>query len=220
MGINKYAAKEKHLIMHHVPKRILLLSEPKKVFAYSEQDLPKYTKSGIRQSALRGRLHNSDIAWPYLRRLIALKRMYKHKLSQERLQIIDRMIEASNATMYSKLASCAIDLKRAETAKDMKKKKSWSSSEWKKHTEYLAQIANPKKVFKPPPHDRGKAVPLDVLLPRLQVISTRPDFKCYKKITDEEWYRDPEKVSPKALKYQASERTKKLAVARVVHTDY
>lgn len=35
--------------------------------------------------------------------------MYKNRFSPERLERIDRMIEAANGTLYSKLANCVID---------------------------------------------------------------------------------------------------------------
>lgn len=76
--------------------------------------------------------------------------MYKHKFSPERMERIDRMIEATNATIYSKLANCVMDLKNQNT-KDVKKKRGWTESEWKKHMDYISQIAGPKKHFKPPP---------------------------------------------------------------------
>lgn len=76
--------------------------------------------------------------------------MYKHRFSPERLERIDRMIEAANATCYSKLANCVLDLKKQDT-KDMKKKRGWTESEWKKHMDYIGHIAAPKKDFRPPP---------------------------------------------------------------------
>ena len=86
----------------------------------------------------------------YFRRFLIIKRMYKHRFSPERLERIDRMIEAANATCYSKLANCVLDLKKQDT-KDMKKKRGWTESEWKKHMDYISHIAAPKKDFRPPP---------------------------------------------------------------------
>lgn len=76
--------------------------------------------------------------------------MYKNRFSPERLDRIDRMIEAANATCYSKLANCVLDLKKQDT-KDMKKKRGWTESEWKKHMDYISQIAAPKKDFRASP---------------------------------------------------------------------
>lgn len=76
--------------------------------------------------------------------------MYKNRFSPERLERIDRMIEAANATCYSKLANCVLDLKKQDT-KDMKKKRGWTESEWKKHMDYIGQIAAPKKDFRASP---------------------------------------------------------------------
>lgn len=66
------------------------------------------------------------------------------------MERIDRMIEASNATCYAKYANCVLDLKKQEN-KDIKKKRGWSESEWKKHMDYIGQIANAKRDFKPLP---------------------------------------------------------------------
>lgn len=77
--------------------------------------------------------------------------MYKHRFSPERIERIDRMIEAANATCYSKLANCVLDLKKQDNTKEVKKKKGWSESEWKKHMDYISQIAGPRRDFKPPP---------------------------------------------------------------------
>ena len=77
--------------------------------------------------------------------------MYKSRFSVERLERIDRMIESANATMYTKLANCVQDLKKQDGTKDVKKKKGWSESEWKKHMDYIGNIASPKKKFDPPP---------------------------------------------------------------------
>lgn len=79
-----------------------------------------------------------------------IKKQYKNRFSSERLERIDRMIEFANATLYSKLANCVIDLKKQDV-KDVKKKRGWTESEWKKHMDYIGQVAAPKKEFKPPP---------------------------------------------------------------------
>lgn len=80
-----------------------------------------------------------------------IKRMYKHRFNPERMERIDRMIESANATMYTKLANCVQVLKKPDSAKDAKKKKGWSESEWKKHMDYISNIAAAKKTFDPPP---------------------------------------------------------------------
>lgn len=72
--------------------------------------------------------------------------MYKNRFSGDRMERIDRMIEAANVTCYSKLANCVLDLKKQDT-KEVKKKKAWSESEWKKHMDYIGQLADPKKDF-------------------------------------------------------------------------
>ncbi|PZC70899.1 uncharacterized protein LOC110383052 [Helicoverpa armigera] len=218
MVARNYVVPEHHT--YRLPKRLQMLSQPRKYFVCDDEDLPKYTKRGTRLSAIRGHLidKNSDIAWPYLRRLMILKKMYKYKFSPERLERIDRMIEASNGTLYAKLANCAIDLKKYDV-RDLKKKKGWTDTEWKRHMEYISQIAGPKKVFQPPPIKRGKSKPLDALMPRLNIISSRPDFKCYRRMSQETWYRNPEKVAPNALKYVISDRIKKLATPRAIPHD-
>lgn len=73
---------------------------------------------------------------------------FKKIFTADRLERLDRMIEASNATMYSKLANCVLDLKKQDN-KDVKKKRGWSESEWKKHMDYIGQMAAPKRDFKP-----------------------------------------------------------------------
>lgn len=82
--------------------------------------------------------------------MLLTKRAYKNRFSSTRLERLDRMIEAANATCYSKLANCVIDLKKQDT-KDVKKKKGWTESEWKKHMDYIGQISGPKRDFRPPP---------------------------------------------------------------------
>lgn len=71
--------------------------------------------------------------------------MYKNRFSEERLERLARMIEAANVTIYSKLANCVIDMKKQE----MKRKRAWTESEWKKHMDYISQIAAPKRDFRP-----------------------------------------------------------------------
>ncbi|KAH9643168.1 hypothetical protein HF086_010620 [Spodoptera exigua] len=197
-----------------IPRRLQLLSQPRRYFVECyEGSMPQYTRAGIRQSALTGRLtdKSTDIAWPSTR-------MYKNRFSPDRLERIDRMIEASNATVYAKLANCTVDLKKMD-ARDLKKKKGWTDTEWKRKMEYISQIAEPKKVFEPPPIKRGKSMPLEALMPRIEEISLLPRFKCYKRMSQEAWYRNPMKVAPNALKYVITDRTKKLAVARVIPKD-
>ncbi|XP_022827718.1 uncharacterized protein LOC111357319 [Spodoptera litura] len=201
-----------------IPKRLNALSRPRKGFIEAS-DGPGYTQSGIRKSALNGQPSDriNDIAWPWLRRLMLVKKMYRNKFDQERLEKLDRMIEASNATLYSKLANCTVDLKKPQEGKEIKKKKGWSESDWKKHVDYLAMVAAPKREFPPPPVKRGKSVPLEALLPRIKEISSPADFKCYRRQSKEVWYKDPIKVQPAALKYQITDRTKKLAAPRSLH---
>ncbi|CAH2059373.1 unnamed protein product, partial [Iphiclides podalirius] len=143
--------------------------------------------------------------------------MCKSRFSAERIERLDRMIEAANATMYSKLANCVLDLKKQDT-KEVKKKKGWTESEWKKHMDYISQIAGPRKDFRPPPLTRGPRKPLEALLPRLNQISELPKFKIYRRLSQESNYRDPIKVPPNALKYIISDRIKKLAIPRVIPT--
>ncbi|XP_035442475.1 uncharacterized protein LOC118270802 [Spodoptera frugiperda] len=203
---------------YKISRRIQCLSLPRRYYMDSyEGSMPQYTKSGTRQSALTGRIvdKSNDMAWPSIRRLLILKRMYKNRFSQERLEKIDRMIEASNGTVYSKMANCTIDLKKMD-ARDLKKKKGWTDTDWKRKMEYISQIAEPKKVFQPPPVKRGKSMPLEALMPRIEEMSVPPSSKCYKRMSQEAWYRNPLKVSPHALKYVLTDRMKKLATARAV----
>ncbi|XP_034837459.1 uncharacterized protein Theg [Maniola hyperantus] len=202
---------------YKIPKRLNILSVPHKYIIDTGEGMPALTPQGIRKSALRSILSDrvNDAAWPYIRRFLVLKRMYKNKFSQERLEHIDRMIDASNATCYSKLANCVIDLKKKD-AKDVKKKRAWSEGDWKKHMDYIGQIAGPKREFKPPPVKRGPRKPLQLLLPRINQNCHFPEFKWYRRLSQENWYRDPVKVPPNALKYQITDRVKKLAAPRVI----
>ncbi|KAJ8715620.1 hypothetical protein PYW07_010102 [Mythimna separata] len=207
---------------YKIARRLNLLSVPRRTFYQSMEGMPSYTERGIRKSALRATPNDrvNDIAWPWVKRLIMLKKLYKNRFSPERLERIERMIESANATMYSKIANCVLDLKKQEGAKDLKKKKGWSESEWKKHMDYISQVARPKKTFLPPPIKRGKSMPLEALMPRIIEISSMPPFKCYIRESQDTWYRDPIKVPPKALKYVITERVTKLAAPRVLNEYY
>ncbi|KAJ8709711.1 hypothetical protein PYW08_009715 [Mythimna loreyi] len=207
---------------YKIPKRLNLLSVPRKTFAESMEGMPAYSEMGIRKSALRAipKDRVNDIAWPWVKRLTMLKKMYKHRFSAERMERIDRMIECANATMYSKIANCVLDLKKQDGGKDLKKKRGWSESEWKKHMDYISQVAGPKKTFLPPPIKRGKSMPLEALMPRIIEISSMPAFKCYIRQSKDAWYRDPIKVPPNALKYRITDRVKKLAAPRVIPQSY
>ncbi|XP_063834553.1 uncharacterized protein LOC135083744 [Ostrinia nubilalis] len=204
---------------YKISRRLNILSVPRKYIIDTGEGMPALTPRGIRKSAINAQLSDrvNDAAWPYIRRFLIIKKMYKHRFSQERMERIDRMIEAANVTCYSKLANCVLDLKKQDT-KEVKKKRGWTESEWKKHMDYIGQIAGPRReeIFKPPPIKRGNIKPLDQLLPRINQICYRPDFKIYKRLSQEAWYRDPIKVPRGALKYVISDRVKKLAVPRVI----
>ncbi|XP_022121013.1 uncharacterized protein LOC110997256 [Pieris rapae] len=202
---------------YKIPKRLNILSVPRKYIIDTGEGMPAINPRGIRKSALGGQATDrvTDVAWPYIRRFLILKRLYKNRFSQERTERIDRMIEAANATCYSKLANCVLDLKKQDS-KEVKKKRGWTESEWKKHMEYISQISGPRKDFRPPPIKRGHGKPIAALLPRINQISRLPDFKVYRRLSQEAWYRDPVKVPPNALKYVISERVKKLAAPRVI----
>ncbi|CAG9569265.1 unnamed protein product [Danaus chrysippus] len=206
---------------YKISRRLNILSIPRKYIIDTGEGMPAINPRGIRKSALNGQISDrvNDAAWPYLRRFLIIKRMYKHRFSPERMERIDRMIEAANATCYSKLANCVLDLKKQDT-KEVKKKKGWSESEWKKHMDYISQIAGPRRDFKPPPIKRGIGKPLEQLLPRINEICHFPEFKIYRRLSKEEWYRNPEKVAPGALKYVISDRVKKLAAPRVIPQHY
>ncbi|CAG5013858.1 unnamed protein product [Parnassius apollo] len=173
-----------------------MLSVPKRYVVDTGEGLPTVSPTGVRISALKGQISDrvNDASWPYTRRLLQTKRAYKNRFSPERLERLDRMIEAANATMYSKLANCVLDLKKHDN-KDVKKKRGWTESEWKKHMDYISQIAAPKKDFRPPPLKRGPRKPIEALLPRLNEISVPPQFKMYKRLSQESNYRNPVKVS-------------------------
>ncbi|KAJ0170815.1 hypothetical protein K1T71_013587 [Dendrolimus kikuchii] len=203
---------------YKISKRLNILSVPRKYIIDTGEGMPAYTPRGIRKSAIKAIISDrvNDSALPSIRRFLLIKRMYKHRFSPERMERIDRMMEASNVTCYSKLANCVMDLKKQQNTKDVKKKRGWTESEWKKHMDYIGQIAGPKKDFKPPPVKRGKTLPLDALMPRINQISFFPPFKIYKRLSKEAWYRNPEKVAPKALTYVISDRVKKLATPKVI----
>lgn len=202
---------------YKITRRLNSLSVPRRYIFETMEGMPAYTEMGIRKSALSSQTSDriNDIAYPWLKRLMIIKKMYRNRFSSERLERIDRMIECANATLYSKLANCVVDLKKQD-AKEVKKKKGWTESEWKKHMDYINLVAAPKKLFRPPPVKRGKSVPLDFLMPRIEQMASRPDFKCYKRMSQEDWYRNPEKVAPNALKYVLTDRTKKLAAPRAI----
>ncbi|CAH2096981.1 unnamed protein product [Euphydryas editha] len=206
---------------YKIPKRLNILSVPRKYIIDTGEGMPSLTPRGIRKSALKSHISDrvNDASWPYLRRFLIIKRMYKNRFSPERLERIDRMIEAANATCYSKLANCVLDLKKQDT-KDVKKKRGWTESEWKKHMDYISQIAGPKKDFRAIPVRRGQRKPLEQLLPRINQICHFPEFKVYRRLSKETWYRDPVKVPPNALKYVISDRIKKLAAHRVIPQAY
>ncbi|KPJ03176.1 PREDICTED: uncharacterized protein LOC106116370 [Papilio xuthus] len=202
---------------YKIRRRYNMLSVPRKYFTDTGEGMPAYTPRGIRKSALNAHISDRvhDAAWPYLRRMLLTKRAYKSRFSVERLERLDRMIEAANATCYSKLANCVIDLKKQDT-KEVKKKKGWTESEWKKHMDYIGQIAGPKRDFRPPPIVRGPFKPLEALLPRIKLMTAVPKFKIYRRLSQDSNYRDPIKVPPAALKYVLTDRTKKLATPRVI----
>ncbi|XP_026498849.1 uncharacterized protein LOC113402752 [Vanessa tameamea] len=202
---------------YKISKRLNILSIPRKYIIDTGEGMPALTPRGIRKSAINSHISDrvNDAAWPYLRRFLIIKRMYKNRFSAERIERIDRMIEAANATCYSKLANCVLDLKKQDT-KDVKKKRGWTESEWKKHMDYISQIAGPKKDFRSTPVRKGQGKPLDLLLPRINQICHLPEFKVYRRLSKEDWYRDPVKVPPNALKYVISDRIKKLAAHRVI----
>ncbi|XP_026322899.1 uncharacterized protein LOC113232406 [Hyposmocoma kahamanoa] len=206
---------------YKIKNRLNLLSIPRKqVIVDSSEGMPALSTTGVRKSALRGRISDrvNDAALPYIRRLMMLKRQYKKVFPLERLEKIDHLIEQGNITIYSKLANCVIDLKKQDT-KDTKKKKSWTENDWKKHMDYIGQIAGPKRVFPPPPVERGQKVALEELLYRINQISWLPEFKLYKRISQEDWYRNPTKVSPAAMKYVITDNMKKLAAPKKEFTD-
>ncbi|VVC97685.1 unnamed protein product [Leptidea sinapis] len=180
---------------YKINRRLNSLSIPRRYIIDTGEGMPALTPYGVRKSAIRAPPNDrvNDAAWPYTRRFLLIKRMYKHRFSPERIERIDQMIEAANVTIYSKLANCVLDLKKNET-KDVKKKRGWSETDWKKHMDYISQIAGPKKDFRPPPIKRGGGMPLEALLPRLNHISRLPEFKIYKRLSQEDWYRDPIKL--------------------------
>ncbi|XP_053619606.1 uncharacterized protein LOC128680459 [Plodia interpunctella] len=202
---------------YKISNRLNILSVPRKYILDTGEGMPAWSPRGVRKSALRATITDrvNDAAWPYIRRFLLLKRSCKKQFSQERLERIDRMIELANATCYSKLANCVLDLKKQDT-KDVKKKRGWSESEWKKHMDYINQIANPKKSFTPEPVKRGEKKALAELMPRINQMSSLPDYKVYRRPSQEPWYRDPIKVPRAALKYVISDRVKKLAAPRAL----
>lgn len=80
-----------------------------------------------------------------------LKKSYKSRFSKKRMARIDKLLELSNATCYTKLANCQLDLKSSSSSS--KKKKGWSESDWKKHMDLIGPMAIPKAEFEPPPID-------------------------------------------------------------------
>ncbi|KAI5645658.1 hypothetical protein NE865_02325 [Phthorimaea operculella] len=205
---------------YKITRRLNLMSFPRKSFAASNDGMPTFTDSGVRKSALKGRVSDrvNEAALPYIRRLLILKKQYGKMFPPKRNERIDKIIEACNATCYTKLANCQIKLKAQQDnyGKEIKKKKAWNESEWKKHTDYIQTIAKPKRDFLPDPIQRGPHKPLEDLLPRIEILAQIPDLKAYRRQSQETWFRDPLKISEKALAYNISDRVKKLAQPKVI----
>ncbi|KOB66203.1 Uncharacterized protein OBRU01_21565 [Operophtera brumata] len=149
------------------------------------EGMPAYTPRGIRQSAVRAHCSDrvNDAGMPYVRRFLLIKKMYKNQFSLDRMERIDRMMEVTNATCYSKLANCVLDLRKDDT-KDTRKKKGWSESEWKKHMEATCNLSQ-----------RDKGMPLEMLLQRINQICFLPEFRVYKRYSQDILHKDPIKTS-------------------------
>lgn len=199
-----------------ISHRLNMLCVPKKTLMEYE-GMPAYSSMGVRQSALRSQLSYrvNEVAYPQLRRILNVKQLFRHRFSQQRLRRIDKIIAASNGTCYTKLANATIVLRKSDI-KDKKKKKPWSDSDWRRHMEYIGKLATPKKDFTPRTVDRGNWKPLEELLPRIQTMCYIPEEKMWRSLSQETWYRDPVKVSSKALRYVISENIKKLATPRPI----
>ncbi|KAJ2937139.1 hypothetical protein O0L34_g19501 [Tuta absoluta] len=206
---------------YKITRRLNIMSSPRKSVADHGQGMPLLTLTGVRKSALRGRVSDrvNEAAYPYIRRVLILKKQYGKMFTPKRLERLDKTIEACNATMYTKLANCQVKLRNQQDnySKDFKKRKAWNESEWKKHTDYIMTIAKPKRDFPPDPIQRGPHKSLDELLPRIEILAQIPDLKAYRRESQETWFRDPLKISEKALKYNITDRVKKLAQPKTVH---
>lgn len=173
-----------------IKHRLTLLSQPRLTYSDTGEKMPPLTAQGVRTSALIGPTHETyvnDIAYPYVRRVVLLKKMYKRMFSPTRVKRIDKLLLETNATCYSKLANCQLDPKKA--AENLKKKKKpWTDSDWKKHMDLIAPLATPRKNVEPPPIDRGPRKSLDELKIRAEKLAALPEYKIFRRLSQDPMY--------------------------------
>lgn len=175
---------------HKIKHRLGLLSQPRPTIKETDVKLPPVTPRGIRKSALTGPTNETyvnDIALPSVRRIVLLKKTYKRQFSQTRIKRINKLLQESNATCYSKLANVSLDPKKAaENAK--KKKKPWTDTDWKKHMDLIGPLAIPRKDVEPPPIDRGPKKPLEELKQYVDKLAILPETKAFRRPSQDPRY--------------------------------
>ncbi|GBP40174.1 hypothetical protein EVAR_20318_1 [Eumeta japonica] len=214
MGKVKYDPPNPPQYPYKISKRLNILSVPRRIIYELPLPLPKPVN--ISSEPCPDRI--VDVAYPYNRQFLLVRKMYRDRFSAERMDCIFKMLERSNATCYSKYANCVLDLKKKEV-RDAKVKKGISANERARRLAYLNEMARPRRDFKPERIKRGRRKPLEEFLPRLTELAVLPEFRTYKPLDQQPWYKDPIKVSPYALKYKISKRMIELATPKKIPTN-
>lgn len=93
--------------------------------------------------------------------------------------------------------------------KDSKHSEKSKESLMKEHEQWCAERSKPKVLTKPPPIDRGPICDLDAIKQRQDEIATPK--RLYRTPSQDSNFKDPTKVNPAALTYEATERIGVLA---------
>lgn len=141
------------------------------------------------------------LAYPKVRKLVSSRDALKGIVDKQWYDRMERLIQRSMLTMYSKMANVKLPEK-------FQKHQKWTKADWQRHCEWLQKRAIPKnlRTFSTM-EETQKRVPLEDLLESIQHLSRprlpRPKYRprCGYQST----------VKPTALSYKPTERTLKLA---------
>ncbi|XP_046429857.1 uncharacterized protein LOC124184327 [Neodiprion fabricii] len=202
----------------HPSKRLRIMSQPRVVNKKFDP-----TKLGSSYPKIHPKTLNAkpskrivEMSLPKKRMLlITRKQFFENKTV---VRNIDSILKAITKTRYFKYRILCLAAEQRMMAKAAKLRKRLHKAlskpeDWAKHKQTLERIAVPKVVPEPWTPDRGEKKSIEEMKDRLDILA-QPVVK------DSGAKLNPFSVKPGALKYQASERIKEIAVRKITKDAY
>ncbi|XP_012257755.2 uncharacterized protein LOC105687023 [Athalia rosae] len=202
----------------HPSKRLKIMAQPRVVNKKYDATKQASGYPRIHPKTLNAKSSKRIVELSLPKRRILLITRKQFFTNKRVLRNIDSALQAIKKTRYHKYRLLCITQEQRTLARMAKLNKKLHKAlskpeDWAKHRQTLERIAVPKVFPEPWRPDRGEKKSIEEMKERLDVLALPVPKESGEK-------QDPFAVKPSALKYQASERIKVIAVRKITEEAY